>query len=254
MDVRAAPDRLTSTGLRKGSRLRMSQSSKTDATRIARLRCVVHRSRFAMILSTTTSLSDTLREFAHEPAVTIERVSQRSRWPIVDTLLREYVPWAVQRLELDHGVRFDDVDAEMEQHHAAFAAEAELLLGKRGRLLLAHVDGQPAGLVALKPIDDGTAEVKRMFVRPAMRGHGIGRRLLERLLADARIEGFGTVRLETLGFMTEARALYASLGFVEAAAFRALPPTVPEMAKVILFMNLALQPADRDAMAVAALA
>jgi len=60
-----------------------------------------------------------------------------------------------------------------------------------------------------------TAEIKRMYVRPGARRTGVGRAILERLLADARVEGYRFVRLETLRFMVEAHALYRSVGFVD---------------------------------------
>lgn len=58
-----------------------------------------------------------------------------------------------------------------------------------------------------------------MFVRPATRGTGVGRALLERLLADARSEAFHTIQLETFTFMQPALALYRSVGFVDVAGF-----------------------------------
>ena len=83
------------------------------------------------------------------PTMSIERQTDRACWPIVDGLLREYVPWALERMATDHGMHFDNEAEEMERHHAAFAADAPLLLAGRGRLLLAHLHGKPAGMVAL---------------------------------------------------------------------------------------------------------
>jgi GNAT superfamily N-acetyltransferase len=73
---------------------------------------------------------------------------------------------------------------------------------------------------ALKPVDATTAEIKRMFVRPHVRGRGVGGALLTRLLDAARTEQYTTVRLETLRFMATAQALYRSFGFVEIATFQ----------------------------------
>ena len=86
----------------------------------------------------------------------------------------------------------------------------------RGRLLLARVDGEPAGCGALRPLGEGAAELKRMWVRPAFRGRGLGRAVAEALLRAAGEEGYALVRLDTLPVMTEAQALYRSLGFVPA--------------------------------------
>lgn len=104
-------------------------------------------------------------------------------------------------------------------------ADAESLPGPyappRGRLYLARLDGTPAGCVALRPLDTVTGEVKRMFVLPTARKNGIGRALMERLLADAPRLDYRTIRLGTLEEMTAARALYRQLGFVEIPRYRA---------------------------------
>ena len=89
----------------------------------------------------------------------------------------------------------------------------------RGVLLVARIDGEYAGCVALRPIDDcdypNAAEMKRLFVRPVFRGFGLGRSLSEALLDRARELGYDSVLLDTLDDMEVARALYADLGFEE---------------------------------------
>jgi ribosomal protein S18 acetylase RimI-like enzyme len=89
----------------------------------------------------------------------------------------------------------------------------------RGALLLAYVEGAVAGCVALRPIDSvdyaNAAEMKRLYVRKAFRGFGLGRQLAERALDAARAAGYDCVLLDTLDDMEAARALYAELGFEE---------------------------------------
>lgn len=82
-----------------------------------------------------------------------------------------------------------------------------------GRLFLARMSGDLAGCIALRPKAPGIGEVKRLFVRPPFRGTGLGRQLLEKLLAEARIAGYRMLALDTLPSMTSALHLYAALGF-----------------------------------------
>lgn len=84
----------------------------------------------------------------------------------------------------------------------------------RGRLLLALVDGAPVGCVALRPHDDKTGEMKRLFVQPAHQGRGLGRQLVETVTAEARAIGYTSLRLDTLPSMPSAIRLYEALGFV----------------------------------------
>jgi putative acetyltransferase len=103
--------------------------------------------------------------------------------------------------------------------YQGFSAELASLPGKyappSGDLLLAEVDGRAVGCVALRALDERTVEMKRLFVRPAARGTGSGRRLVETAIAIAKRGGYSELRLDTLDTMTGARALYRSLGFVE---------------------------------------
>jgi putative acetyltransferase len=92
----------------------------------------------------------------------------------------------------------------------------------RGALVVAHVDGELAGCVALRPLDTAdypnAAEMKRLYVRRAFRGFGLGRQLAEAILDAARQAGYASVLLDTLDDMEAARALYEDLGF------EAIPP------------------------------
>lgn len=104
----------------------------------------------------------------------------------------------------------------------------------RGRLLLAVEDGVAAGCVALRPIGDEECEMKRLYVRPAFTGRGLGRRLAEIVIDAARAIGYRNMRLDTLPSMTAARSLYASLGFVE------VPPYYHNPVPGALFLEVAL--------------
>lgn len=105
-----------------------------------------------------------------------------------------------------------------------FAEELESLPGAyappRGRLMLAGASDDAFACIALRPLDgDGIAEVKRLYVQPARRGEHWGHRLAKDLIAQARAIGYRELKLDTLEWMTPARALYSSLGFRECDAY-----------------------------------
>jgi ribosomal protein S18 acetylase RimI-like enzyme len=151
------------------------------------------------------------------PDISVVRVLVGEETADCDLLFREYVAWSAGRITAD-GIA-DLSSSNLESVHAAFRAEWPKLFGPRGRLYLAKVDGQPAGVGALKPITGDTAEVKRMFVRSACRAMGLGRRIMQQLVDDARELGYRSLRLETMPFMTEAQSLYRSMGFEEVEQF-----------------------------------
>ena len=82
-----------------------------------------------------------------------------------------------------------------------------------GRLALATVNGQPAGCVALRRVDAMRAEPKRLYVRPAFRGHGLGRALLNWVMNEARSAGYRELVGDTMPVMKDALALYDRMGF-----------------------------------------
>jgi GNAT superfamily N-acetyltransferase len=128
----------------------------------------------------------------------------------VRELFWEYLQWANERLNEEFGVNLD-IETMLEQG----MAELEIFLPPHGRLLLATEDSRTAGIACLKRIREGMGEVKRMYVRPEFRGQGIGRVLLEALVAEARQIGYQTVRLDSTRFMKAAHSLYRSAGFQE---------------------------------------
>lgn len=108
-----------------------------------------------------------------------------------------------------------------------FAAELDNLPGDYaepgGALLLARVDGAHAGCCAFRPLPNtdhlNACEMKRLFVRPAFRGFGLGRQLVEHTMSYAHLSGYTTMLLDTLSDMEAARALYQEAGFIEVAPY-----------------------------------
>jgi len=96
---------------------------------------------------------------------------------------------------------------------AGFERELAELPKEYRVLLLAEADAEPAGCAGLRALADGAAEMKRLYVRPAYRGRGLGRRLAGEIIAAARASGYVALRLDTLPKMAPAIALYRALGF-----------------------------------------
>ena len=94
----------------------------------------------------------------------------------------------------------------------------------QGRLLLAQVGEQAAGCVALRPLQEaGVCEMKRLFIRPAYRGQGLGLMLAQRIIHAAITVGYTVMRLDTLDTLERAMQIYETLGFQRCAPYYANP-------------------------------
>jgi GNAT superfamily N-acetyltransferase len=153
----------------------------------------------------------------------------------VRALMRAFVAWHRE----EHADELHLVDAYFDRR--AFDAELAALPGKYappgGELLLAKVDGEAAGCVALRSLGDGSCEMKRMFVYPRFQGHGLGRALGEAIVDEARRAGHLVMRLDTSRRQEAALALYRRLGFRDVAAYYDVPP---ELERWLVFLELDL--------------
>lgn len=163
----------------------------------------------------------------------ISQVGTPSEIRDVQEMLREYTAWAFTlTAESDRAPTFQGLEEELATLPGIYAPPV-------GRLLLAVDDGRPAGCIALKGHDAETAELKRLYVRPAFRGKELGRRLVETLVEEARVSGYRRVILDSHISMTKAHAIYLAAGFRNVGP----PPDFPEMLlPIVVFMELDLSP------------
>lgn len=92
-----------------------------------------------------------------------------------------------------------------------------------GRLYLARIEGEPAGCVALRQLDERRCEMKRLYVRPPYRERGVGGQLIRRIISDAREIGYECILLDTLPFLTDAIGMYRRRGFVDIPSYNHSP-------------------------------
>ena len=92
-----------------------------------------------------------------------------------------------------------------------------------GRLLLAWEETEVAGCVALRALEDGVCEMKRLFVRPDYRGQGLGYRLAMQIVNEATALGYAIMRLDTLDTLDSAMRMYAAMGFQRRMPYYANP-------------------------------
>jgi ribosomal protein S18 acetylase RimI-like enzyme len=137
------------------------------------------------------------------------RLIEATAAPELESVRELFAEYARSVVEPRCFAGFDRELAELPQGYAA--------------VLLAQEDGIAAGCVALRALDSRTAEMKRLYVRPAFRGRGIGRSLAQAAIATARAGRYDRIVLDSLPKMRAALTLYRELDFREAAPYLAEP-------------------------------
>jgi len=154
------------------------------------------------------------------PAITAATAS--GEIPAVRRLFEEYAR------ELGIDLAFQGFADELDQLPGVYAPPD-------GRLVLAKEEGEIVGVAALRRLDPDVCELKRMVVRKDQRGRGIGRRLADAIVAEARELGYRAMRLDTLARLRPATRLYRSMGFVE------IPPYRPNPHDDVVYLELDLR-------------
>ena len=159
--------------------------------------------------------------------IAVKPVEYLSEVEAVRGLLRQYAE------SLPFGLEYQNFEAEL-------AGLPEPYVPPRGRLFLASRGGLSIGTAGLKRLADDTAEVKRLYVVPQVRGRGIGKLLLARIIEEACRIGYGRLRLDShRASMTAAIALYRHFGFTEIA------PYGPDLDGELVFFEKQLNDAFR---------
>lgn len=163
--------------------------------------------------------------------VTITQAVTEGQFAAIRELIREYTAWAFT-LEAgsEDAPTFQGLEAELATLPGIYGPPM-------GRLLLATHEGQPAGCVCFKGHDAATCELKRLYVRPTMRGQNLGQRLVSMLIEEARRSGYRRMVLDSHSSMKKAHEVYRAAGFRDVSA----PDGFPEELKpVVVFMELDL--------------
>lgn len=143
-------------------------------------------------------------------AIRLLQATTPREWDEARRLVREYAA------SLNVDLSFQKFDEELQHFTTEYAAP-------NGAFILAEEAGRYLACIALRQFSDGIGEIKRLYVVPAARGRGLGRVLVEHIIAAAAAIGYRSVLLDTLPFMKEAQALYSSLGFKPTTPYRFNP-------------------------------
>ena len=142
--------------------------------------------------------------------IRLSQATTPQEWEAARRLVREYAA------ALDVDLSFQNFEQELEHLAIEYAAPT-------GAFILAEDAGRYVACVGVRQLAEEVGEIKRLYVAPAARGRGLGRILVEHIIAAARQLGYRSLLLDTLPFMKEAQSLYLSMGFKTTTAYRFNP-------------------------------
>lgn len=164
--------------------------------------------------------------------LTVKVPKSRAELDQVLTLFRSFIRW--HRTPHQEDIALIDAYFDADAFEAELASLPGVYRPPRGQLFLAHVEGSPAGCVALREIDAMRCEMKRMFVYPEYHGKGAGLALGQAMIDAGTAVGYRTMLLDTSVRQKEARGLYGRLGFRETAPYYEMPS---ELREWLVFME-----------------
>lgn len=135
----------------------------------------------------------------------------------IKELFKEYTDMLVKEDEdFAKYLKLQDYESELENLNIKYGPP-------KGRLYLATVEGEVAGCIALKYVDEKTCELKRLYVKPEFRGNQIAEALVDQIIDDAKKIGYKKIQLDTLPFLKSAIHLYERYGFYEILPYNNSP-------------------------------
>ena len=146
----------------------------------------------------------------------------------IKKMFRQYFIWITDDNKIN--MSYQGIETELDSLPGKFSPP-------EGCLLIAEVDDNPVGCVALRSFEPGTCEMKRLFVKPEFRSKGVGMALAKRVITEAKKRGYNKMLLDTGDFMVAAQKLYNSLGFKTTNQYYEVPE---EVLKRTVFMELFL--------------
>ena len=134
---------------------------------------------------------------------------------ILVDLIEEFFAWIYPEIKTNYNIEVLPTDISYHEFADIIVEEFAFFTPPNGISYLVYVDEEVAGMGALRNMNKNIGEITRMYIRPKYRGKGLGKNLLQQLLTKGKEFGFSTIYLNTAPFMTKARQMYNTFGFIE---------------------------------------